>query len=249
MFDNPQLVADYAVRRRLEVARSALEIESSQQTLLGTSNAVKPTLNIYASVQTNGLAGRTNPYALPGAIPTQQTFVGGYGQAFAQISRATYPDYEFGFQLNVPLTNVAARADNDRAQLNFQQQRIRTQQLINAVRLQATKSALALEQARRQYATSVKLRKLRNDTLELEGKMFDLGTAAIGQMLNAQHELQLAELQESTARNTYTRALINIDSVLNQTLERHHIIIEDAPAGLSQSASPSSSQVPGDNAH
>jgi outer membrane protein TolC len=249
VFDDPEHVANRAVARRLEIARSALEIESSRQTLLGTSNAVKPTLNIYALLQTNGLAGRINPYALPGITPTPETFVGGYGHAFAQIGKATYPDYEFGFQLNVPLTNPAARADDDRAQLNFQQQRIQTQQLVNAVRLQATKSALALEQSRRQYRASVKNHKLRQETLELEKKMFDLGTAAMGQMLNAQHELDLAELQESTARNTYTRALINIDSVLNQTLERNHIIIDDVPVELPISTSAKSPSPSGGNAH
>jgi len=166
------------------------------------------------------------PYAASGI----GSFLGGYAEAFSQIGKGAYPDYEFGFQLNVPLANTAARADNDRAELGLQQQRIQTQQLINAVRLQATKSAFALEQARRQYLAGVKNHKLRQQTLDLERKMFDLGTAAMGQLLNAQHELDLAELQESTARNTYARALINLDSVLNETLDRNHIVIDDPPA-------------------
>jgi outer membrane protein TolC len=229
-FDTPEQVADRAVEQRLEVARAALELQSSRLTLLGTSNAVKPILNIYAVVQTNGLAGRVNPYAPPSVPPTPNNFLGGYGEAFSQIGQGSYPNYEFGFQLNVPLTNAAARADNDRAELGLQQQRIQTEQLINAVRLQAAKSAFALDQARRQYIASVRNHKLRQQTLDLERKIFDLGTAAMGQMLNAQHELDLAELQESTARNTYVRALINVDSVLNETLERNHIVIDDPPA-------------------
>ena len=247
--DPPERIADRAVAQRLEVARSALELESSRLTMLGTSNAVKPIFNLYAVMQTNGLAGRINPYAHPGVIPTPATFVGGYGQAFSQIGGATYPDYQFGFQLNVPLTNTAARADNDRAELGLQQQRIQTQQLINAVRLQATKSAYALEQARRQYLAGEKNLKLRQETLDLERRMFDLGTTSMGQMLNAQHDLDLAELQESTARNTYARAIINMDSVLNETLERNHILIDEVPAKPEQPGTQTLPQAANRDAH
>jgi outer membrane protein len=220
-------VANRAVTQRLEVARSGLQTEISKLSLLGTRDAVRPTLNVYADLKMNGLAGRYNPLGSANFPQPPPSFIGGYGQAFAQVGAATYLNYELGFQLNVPLTNAAARADNDRAEIAMQQQGMQTQQLENAIRLQAIKTALALRQAHRQYLASAKTRELRQKAFDTNQQMLDLGTATINQLISAQRQLDLAERQEVSAGNGYARALINYDSVLNETLSKNQIVIDE----------------------
>jgi outer membrane protein TolC len=60
--------------------------------------------------------------------------------------------------------------------------------------------------------------------------MFDLGTSDVGQLMDAQNKLELSQQQEITARNTYVRAVINLDMVLDETLEKNHIVIDNFKA-------------------
>ncbi len=225
----PQEIAEVAIRQRPEVATSNIELHNKQLSLLGTREALKPTFNVYVELQTNALAGRLNRYVTAsGANPAQ--FIGDYGTATSQLFRGIYPDYNVGFQMNVPLTNRAARADMMRDRIDLQQQEIDAQKTRNAIRLQALKSAFALRQARSEYKARVALRGLREHTLDTQQKMFELGTASIGDLMDAQRKLQLSRQEEISALNTYTRATINLDAVLNETLEHNLVRLEDAGA-------------------
>ena len=228
-------IAEKALRQRPEVKRAALDLQSKHLSLLGTRDALKPTFDVYVELQSNALAGRLNLAGQPGFTGTSPTqFAGGYGTAFGQLGQAIYPDYNFGFQLNVPLVNRAARADMLRDQMDLQQQEIATQKMRNAIRLQALNSAYALREARREYEASVKLHALREHSFDTEQKMFDLGTSGIGNLMGAQRKLQLSEQEEVNAFNTYARATINLDAVLNETLERNKIVFGDGPSTSEQ---------------
>jgi outer membrane protein TolC len=230
-------VANRASRQRTEIKAGDLQLENTHLSLLGTREALKPTLNVYMNLQSNALAGRLNP-SLPGNLPPSSPFIGGVGSLSQQLWTGSYPDYEFGFQLNLPLTNRAAQADMMRDQIDLEQRQISLQQVENSVRLQAMRSQLALRQAKKFYESSVHLRELRETNLVRLRKMFDLGTSDVGQLMDAQTKLELIQQQEITARNTYVRAIINLDMVLDETLEKNHIVIDnfkavagDAPDG------------------
>lgn len=233
-------VANRAMRQRAEIKQGALELANTHLSLQGTRDALKPTFNVYMNLQSNALAGRLNP-SLPESSysASPSPFIGGIQSVFQQLWTGTYPDYEFGFQLNIPLPNRAARADMMRDQIDLEQQQIAVQQMSNGVRLQAMRTQLALRQARGFYQSSVRLRELREKNLGRQQQMFDLGTSGVEQLINAQKELELSRQQEITARNTYTRAVINMDLVVNDTLEKNHIVVDNfkASSGFSQGSS------------
>jgi outer membrane protein len=232
-------VQQRAVEQRLEVQQSSIEMDNKRLSLLGTRDALKPTFNVYLQLESNALAGRLNalaPAQYTSTVPSD--LIGGFGTAVTQIAKGTYPDYTVGFQLNVPLINRAAQSAMDRDQIDLQQQQIIRQQLINGIRLQSVKSALALKQARRQYKASVVELKLREDIATVEQKMFDVGTGGMARVIAARRELELSTRREITAYNTYVRAIINLDSVLNETLSRNNIVLEDVIADRAGNPAP-----------
>ena len=232
-----EAIAEKAIHQRPEVERANLDLQSKRLSLLGTRDALKPTFNAYVELQTNALAGRLNLVAQPGFTGTAPSqFIGGYGTALNQLVHGTYPDYTVGFQLNVPIVNRAARADMARDQIDLQQQRIAAEKMKDAIRLQALNSAFALREARHEYEVSVAQRKLRERSLNTEQKMFDLGTSGIEDLMSAQKKLQFSEQQEVNAFNTYVHANINLDAVLNETIERNHIILDEPAHSKSQTS-------------
>lgn len=233
-------VADRAIRQRAEIKQGDLELANTHLSLLGTRDALKPTLNVYMDLQSNALAGSLNP-ALPAALAgtASSPFIGGLGSDFQQLWTGSYPDYEFGFQLNLPLRNRAAQADMMRDQVDLEQQQISVQQMENSIRLEAMRTRLAVKQAKQFYLSTLRLREIEEANLNRQRKMFDLGSSGVDQLMNAQKALELSQQQEITARNTYTRAIINLDMVLNETLEKNHIVIDNfkATGAASQNSS------------
>ncbi|SNT42599.1 Outer membrane protein TolC [Granulicella rosea] len=225
-------LGDRAVAARVEMKEADLALENARLSLQGTRNAVRPVFDVYALVQGNGLAGRLNPLA-PANIQTatDRKFVGNFGSALSQIAQGAFPDYEVGFQLNVPLVNRAAQSDLARDQVELRQREIARQSLRNGVRLQTIKSALALRQAKAQYDLSVGARKLMEHNLATERKMFDFGTSDPTRLYAVQSALDRSRIQEITARNTLARAQINLQAVLNQTLEVNGVAVDASRTG------------------
>jgi outer membrane protein TolC len=56
--------------------------------------------------------------------------------------------------------------------------------------------------------------------------MFDFGTSDPEHMRAAQGGLDRARIQEITARNTYARAEVNLQAVLDETIEAYDIVLE-----------------------
>jgi outer membrane protein len=223
----PEELADLAISRRSEVRQGELGLANKKMSLMGTRNALKPTFDVYATLESNALAGQPNKLAPVDILAEANPgFVGGFGTVLDQLARRTYPDYEVGFQLNVPLVNRAAQSDLARDQIDLRQQQIAQQAMRNGIRLQALKAALGLKQAHTLYDLSVRSRILAEKNLDTESKMFDFGTSDPEHMRAAQGGLDRARIQEITARNTYARAEVNLQAVLDETIEAYDIVLE-----------------------
>ena len=229
-------VADRAVRQRGEISEAELGLTNKQSSLSGTRNALRPILDVYVSMQQNGLAGSLNSSAPANSLNgLDPSLVGGVGTVLDQLAHSRFPEYAAGFRLSIPLTNKAAMADVDRDEIERQHQEVEFQKLKSSIRLQAMKSALAFEQARSQYLASVKARELHEAAYEAEQKMFDVGTSSASRLNGALQNLHLSQIHEVTMHDTLARARVNLDAVLNETLDRNRIVI-DKPHLISGSA-------------
>jgi len=234
-----------AVAGRPELEQARINIESSKVGLLGSKNALRPSIDAFVDLRNNGLAGLLNEQLIP-PVPgapagsgftvrnpanVDAYFLGGYGNAFSQILRRNFPDYSVGVSLNIPLRNRSAQADMVRDQLTVRQSEIRLQQSLNQVRVEVQNALISLQQARARYQTSVKNRVLQEQTLDAEQKKYALGASTIFFVIQAQRDLTAAQANEVAALSTYARARNELERSTGQTLSANSIQIDEAMKG------------------
>ena len=148
------------------------------------------------------------------------------------------PDYFVGLNLNIPLRNRAAKADQYRSELEYRQAELLLEQLKKKVRIEVRNAQYALEQNAARVDSARKARDLAQRTFEITKKEQDLGSGSSFQTLSAQRDLALAQLDFVTATTTYERAKVELDRATGTTLEHNGIKIQDAINGTVSSPNP-----------
>jgi outer membrane protein len=229
-----------ALANRVELRVSQINLENNRINMKGVKNAMRPGLDVFVDLQNNSLAGTVNNLAIPvgpdglplfsRAAPNPY-FLGNWGTVFTQLLGRNFPTYSAGFNLNVPLSNSAARADMIKNQLDYRQAEIDAKQADNAVRLNVVNARISLEQARAAYETAVKARKLQEQTFAGTQRKYELGTATFTDVNLLQRDVVTAQAAENNALNTYIKARNNLDQVLGQLLEVNNVDIQEAYKG------------------
>jgi outer membrane protein len=228
-----------ALADRPELAQGSINLESSRIGLEGSKNALKPTLDIVASVNNNALAGQANlnPVLQPDGsylIPTRNVdpfFIGGFGTTLGQLFARNFPDYSVQFQLNIPIRNRTAQADYITDQLNLRTAELQQQRLINSIRADVRNALVALQQARAGYEAAVKARELQEEVLNAEQKKYALGASTIFFVIQYQRDLSAARSTEVSAMAQYAKARTQLLQATGQTLDTYHISLDEARAG------------------
>ncbi len=218
-----------ALAKRIEIAQDKINIDSQQINLKAIRNGLKPTLQLFAELTNNGLAGSAN-YLAPGTVaPTFLT--GGAGTLFDQIFRRDYPNYSAGVSLNIPLRNRAAQSDYVTSALEERQAELSLQKAVNQVRVDVQNALIGLRQARVRYDSAVKARILQQQTLDADRKKYTLGASTVFQVVQDQQTLAAAQSTEQQSLANYSHARISFDQALGTTLEVNHVSIDEALAG------------------
>jgi outer membrane protein len=237
---NAELIA-HALENRPELEQARINVESFKMNLIGTRNALLPTLQAFVELTSNGLTGPPNP--LSGRAP-DPFIVGGYSNLVGQLFRRNFPSYSAGFSLNIPFRNRAAQADYVTDQLTVRQSELQLQKAMSQVRVDVKNAVIGLQQARARYETAVATRVLSQQTLEAEGNRFKFGESTIPVVVQAQRDLATNQEAEVQAMANYTHAKIAFDEAVGQTLETNGISIEEAAKGHVARQSTIPDQVP-----
>jgi len=222
------LVAD-AVKNRVEIQQSRINLESNQMNLVGIKNSLKPTLQAFAELTNNGLTGDLS--ALGAMQPGVGYLAGGYGNLLAQIARRNFPNYSAGISLNIPLRNRAAQSDYVTSLLEIRQNELGLHKSVNQVRVDVQNAVIGLTQARSRYDAAVQARRLAQQTLDADQKRFNLGAATPYQVVQDQRDLANGLSSEIQAMANYTHARIAFDQAIGTTLEANNIVLSEALAG------------------
>jgi len=220
-----------ALSHREEIEQTKINLESSQILVKGDKNGLRPSLQAFADFTSHGLSGPANAILVPGVGTPDAYFIGGTGNAFAQVFRRNFPDYSAGFSLNIPFRNRTAQADYVTDQLQVRQKELQLQRAINQVRVEVKTGLIGLQQARSRYETAVATRVLAEQTLEAEQKRFQAGVGSVALVIQAQKDLVGTQDSEVQAMANYTHAKISFDQALGRTLDVNHISIEEAATG------------------
>jgi outer membrane protein TolC len=222
------MIAD-ALKNRTELLESSLVLKNSELSRKSARNALLPSLSVYGFYAGTGYAGTPNPENPAGSllanVPT------GYGGAVENALNYSSPEYQVGFQLNVPLRNRIAKADQYRTELEYRQSQVYLEELKKRIRIEVRNASYALEQGAARVDAAHHARDLARKTLDIMQKEQNLGAGSNQQTLSAEHDLAVAESALVTAETAYEKARIEVRRATGTVLEEYGISIANARSG------------------
>jgi outer membrane protein TolC len=233
-----------AIAARPDVEQSAIGLEDTRVSMLGTKDALLPTLSVSVGASNTGQAGQVNGIPMletttTGALVSvphdpakvNQFFLGGYGTALNQVFSRKFPSYNASIALTVPIRNRSAQADLIGQQLQYRQSQIQNRQLLNSVKINVINSHTALTQARAAWENAVEASRLQEETQKGTRRKYELGTATILDVVITQQTTVARELSEASALNAYVHAKLNLQDTLGKILDDYNVSIGDAKKG------------------
>src|SRR6267142_2493551 len=228
-----------AFAKRPELQEEALNLLNGEIDLKATRNALLPTATLSAQYGTVGLAGNQpalgTPVTTPGLqlidshgnpvnvfIPsTTRPVTGvsqaGFGDAMSSVFHNNFPDYQVSLNVQIPIRNRSAQADNQRAILFQHQLEAQLQLLKNSALLDVRNTYIALTQDRAQVDAASKARELQQQTFDAEQKKYQLGASTVYLVIQTQRDLIFAQ-------GTELRALANLADAKANEAERETLI-------------------------
>lgn len=232
------LIAE-ALQNRPELAETEVDLVNRQISRKAARNALLPSLSLVGFYGGSGLAGPLNPLCVQqsqtnctSSVPVDAA--GGLANTFNNSS----PDYYIGLNLNIPIRNRVAKADQFRSELEYRQAELRREQLKKQVRIEVRNAQYALEQTGARVQAARKARELAQRTFDITKKEQELGAGSSYQTLTAQRDLSLAALDLVSAMTIHEKAKVELDRATGTTLEHNGIQLQDAVIGTVSRANP-----------
>ena len=232
------LISD-ALQHSPDLAQSRIDLTNRDITKKATRNELLPTVDLVAWYGSGSLAGNGNPgfcsgnagVQLCGPGPFPPVTPSGFTDAFSDLFSYKAPDYAVGLNVNVPIRNRAAQADQVRSELEFRQAQVRLQQLQNQIAIQVRNAQFSVQQNRARVDAAISARRLASESLDAEQKKYALGASTNTLVLQAQRDLAQAESTVVTAMSAYEKSKVELDRVMGLTLTHNGIEIADAESG------------------
>ena len=242
-----------AYAKRPDLQEEAINLLNSAIDVKATRNALLPTATLNAQYGTVGLAGNqakfttktvagtpvvdANGVPIPGFfLPTTQFTPNGikpagFSDAMSAAFHNNFPDYQVSLNVQIPIRNRSAQADNQRSILTLRQLEAQLQQLKNAALLDVRITYIALEQDRARVEAAAKARELQQQTFDAEQKKYQLGASTVYLVIQTQRDLIQAQGTELRALADLVEAKANYERAVGRTLEVNRVTIADGKSG------------------
>jgi outer membrane protein TolC len=226
-----------ALKDRPELQESKLDMENRALTRKSARNALLPSLSLYGSYAGSGLAGSANPSFASlnlgnGVTINPPSVPANFTGALQGIFKNTAPEYRVGMDLQIPIRNRIAKADQYRTELEYRQAQVYAEQLKKRIHIEVRNACYALEQGAGRVDAARNARDLAAKTLDIMQKEQKLGAGSNQMTLAAEHDLALASSALVTAETAYEKARIEVLRSTGSVLEKYGISIADAKSGL-----------------
>jgi outer membrane protein TolC len=218
-----------ALHDRTELAESDVDLVNRQISRRAARNALLPSLSLVGFYGGSGLGGILNPLCQGGCT---SNVPGDSWGALSNTFNNSAPDYYVGLNLNIPLRNRVAKADQYRSELEYRQAELRLEQLKKQVRIEVRNAQYAVQQTEARVLAARKARELAQRTFDITKKEQELGSGSSSQTLAAQRDLSLAELDLVTAMTIFEKAKVELDRATGATLAHNGIQLQNAVTGV-----------------
>jgi outer membrane protein TolC len=209
--------------------------------LAGNSRLTTSTLTGFLANTLSPLVDATGTPVLIGGQPvyagspdytrTISILKSGVMDAYGRVFSADFPTYSVSLNLQIPIRNRAAQADNDRAILTQRQAEVTLRRLQNSIVVEVRNAQIGLEQNQARVAAAQKSRELAERTLDAEQKKYQLGASTIFFVIQAQRDLAAAQSTEVRALADLLKANVEYERAMGRTLDVNKIDVEGAQVG------------------
>ena len=216
------------------IEQDVLDLKNNEITIKAFRNGLLPSVDAYGFYGGSGLGGARNPVYNPiltggNAPPVVES---GYGTVLQNTVNNNFPDYGVGVNINIPLRNRAAQADQARSQMEYRQTQMRLQQVYIQTRINVINGQYALTNDRASVQSAQAARDFAAQSLDAEQKKYKLGASTTANVLSQERNLATAENNLISATAAYARDRVSLEQILSNTLDRYGISLAEAATGV-----------------
>lgn len=212
-----------ALKNRPELVQDELNLRNQNYTIQSNRNGLLPTLDAFATYQSNGLAGL--PFGTFIAQP------GGFNDSLGQVFSGKYPSYSVGLSLRIPIRNRNQQANAAQAVVEMHRMQTSMQRDKNVVEQDVRNAEIAVTQAKAQINAALKANDYAQQALDAEIKKLHLGVSTTLNVILLQRDLIRAEGNLAKARQVYAQALVQFHQATGTTLDAHNIVVSNPETG------------------
>jgi outer membrane protein TolC len=220
-----------------QIEQAVLNMENNQITIRGEKNGLLPVVDLFGFYGGSGVGGTPAPcnaetIAVENCNPAAPLSAShGYGTALGNALNNSAGNYGVGFNINIPLRNRVAQADQARSQMELRQSEMRLQQLYTQIRIQVINAQYALTNDRANVVAAQTARDFNAQSLEAEQKKYKLGASTTANVLQQERTLAQGENNLISATAAYAKDRSALQQILSNTLDRYGISLVDAASG------------------
>jgi outer membrane protein TolC len=213
-----------------QIEQAVLNMDNNHITIRGEKNGLLPVVDLFGFYGGNGVGGTAVPCSASDPFCTPGTS-SGYSTVLGNTLNNSAPNYAVGINVNIPLRNRVAQADQARSQMELRQSEMRLQQLYTQIRIQVINAQYALTNDRANVVAAQTARDFNAQSLEAEQKKYKLGASTTANVLQQERTLAQGENNLIAATAAYAKDRSALNQILSNTLDRYGISLVDAASG------------------
>jgi outer membrane protein len=224
-----------AIQNRPDIEISRIGLETDKLNLTYAKNQVLPDLSLSASYSAPGIDGTRLIYDINPIDPNAQVIdriPGGIGGALKQSLKFTYPNWNFGLNLSLPLSNFFGRANLAQAKLSLRQAMLEIQNQKEQVYIEIKNAVRAVEANYKRILAFTTARELAEQKLAAEEEKRRVGMSTNYMVLSYQRDLTNARISELNAIISYNVSLASLERSMGTNLKTRNINLTDYAIGL-----------------
>jgi outer membrane protein len=213
-----------AFQLRPELRQASLTTDTREVQYLFARNQALPALDFDVTYLASGLGAEqrgTDPLTGNPILVSRRQ--GALQEAFSN----EFPSWAFALNASVPLSNIGARAERRRAQLDLRSSRLDEDQVRQNITLAVRTAARNVSTAASLITASRTARDAAERNLEAERRRFENGMTTNFQVLQIQQQLSDARVRELQALVGYNQAVAVYHREVGDILEVHKIQVDE----------------------
>ena len=225
-----EIDAQQAVARALDLRPEMHELQLTTETrrvqYSYARNQTRPQVDLSLLYRTAGIAGPALAIDPFSGQPTNLQSTN-YPTAIQQVVEGTFPTWSVGFTIGVPITNIGARAEAKRAELDLAQSKTDEEQTRQNIAVQVRAAVRLIDTAAKDITATRAARDAAEKNLDAERKRYENGMTTNFQVLQIQGQLSDARARELNALVTYNKAVTAYHAAVGDLLDVRNIKVEE----------------------